>query len=168
MTEAVEKADIYLTSYPLDVVNIMAGVNDITYKNRATGQINFLWKSDEELTQHLIKTRSKGFNLLKKDHPVAVIVFCPIVGLDLRKAVPHTSDKQQQWVNNAVWSFNIELNKMRDEFKFCYPFLASPVHRIENKKHKSYYHHLAEDGLHLTQQINKVLATQIVKAFDRN
>ena len=71
-------------------------------------------------------------------------------------------------VDNAVWHSNIDLYRMKDDFGFYFPYLASPIHRVENSKHKSYYHHLRDDGLHLTENINAVWAKQIIKAFERN
>ena len=168
LIEVIEKADIYLKSYPFDVVYIVAGVNDITNKNKATGTISFLWKTEDALANYLIETRRHSYEHLKKDHPGAGIIFCPIIGLDLHRVVQGSTTDSQRIVDNAVWRSNIELNKMRDVFGFCFPFLAAPVHRVENGKHKSYYHHLARDGLHLSEKITDAWATQFVKAFNRN
>ena len=77
-----EKASSYLKSYPFDVVYIISGVNDITNKDRQTGRVSFLWKTEEALTNYLIETRREGFRQLRKDHPGATVVFCPLVGLD--------------------------------------------------------------------------------------
>ena len=164
----VAKADIYLSSYPFDVAYIIAGVNDITEKNRATGSVHFTWACEDTLAGHLIATLKNSYVQLTKDHPGAKVIFCPLVGLDLHKQVRSSTVKQQQMVNNAVWRYNIELNKMKDEHGFCFPYLASPIHRSENGKHKSYYHHLSTDGLHLTTKLYQTWATQLVKAFDRN
>ena len=166
--EVINKADIYLDSFPFDVVYIIAGVNDITTKDKNTNSIDFLWRSEDELAGHLIDTMKAGHAQLKKDHPGAGITFCPLIGLDLQKAAPHCTLEQQAMVDNSVWRFNIELCKLRDSHKFFFPFLAAPVHRIENGQHKSYYHHLGNDGLHLSSKMNQVWAKQLVKAFDRN
>ena len=82
LTEVTEKASFYLKSYPFDVVYIIAGVNDITNKDRQTGRVSFLWKTEEALTNYLIETRREGFRQLRKDHPGATIFFCPLVGLE--------------------------------------------------------------------------------------
>ena len=168
LIEVVEKADLYLHSYPFDVAYIIAGVNDITNKNKVTGRIDFLWKTEESLTHYLISTRETCYRQLKGDHPAAGIVFCPLIGLDLGRVVPSSSSAQQEIIDNSVWASNIELHKMKDKYNFYFPYLTSPIHRIENGKHKSYYHHLCTDGLHLTDALNRTWAKQIVKAFDRN
>ena len=168
LLEVVEKADSFLRAYPFDVVYIIAGVNDITNKNRTTGHITFLWKTEDALANYLIATRQNSFEQLSRGHPGAKIIFCPLVGLDLHRVVQGSTVTQQLVVDNAVWRTNISLNKMRNEHSFCFPFLASPVHRIENGKHKSYYHHLAVDGLHLPGKLDRLWAKQLVKAFERN
>ena len=168
MIEVVEKADLYLRSYPFDVAYIVAGVNDITNKDRKTGRISFLWKTEDALADYLIETRKDSYKLLQEGHPGAGIVFCPLVGLDLQKSIPSATPTQQKMVDNAVWRTNIDLCKMRDQHNFYFPFLAAPVHRIENGGHRSYYQHLGTDGLHLSAKINLAWATQFVKAFNRN
>ena len=168
LVDVVEKADIYLRSYPFDVAYVVAGVNDITNKNRGTGVVSFLWKSEDALANYLIETRKNSYDQLKKDHPGSILVFCPLVGLDLHRIVRGSTTSQQTMVDNAVWRNNLHLNKMRDEHAFYFPFLASPVHRVENGRHKSYYHHLGTDGLHLSDKIITAWATQFVKAFGRN
>ena len=139
---------------PFDGAYIIAGFYDITNKNR--------------LTCYLLNTRRDCYDQLKKDHPGAIIVFCPLIGLDLYRVVPGSTLAQQEIINNTVWSSNIELSRMKEVNSFYYPFLASPVHRIENGKQGSYYHHLAMDGLHLSEQIITSWAKQLVKAFGRN
>ena len=111
LIEVVEKADIYLRSYPFDVVYIIAGVNDI--EDRSSGRVSFLWKSEGALTNYLIRTRRNSFKQLKKDHLGAKVVFCPLIGLDLSKAVKGGTDEQQQMIDSAVWEINIDLIKMR-------------------------------------------------------
>ena len=83
LVEVVEKADIYLKSYPFDIVYIVAGVNDITNKDRASGRISFLWKSEDALATYLIEVRKRSYEQLKKDHLGAGVVFCPLIGMDL-------------------------------------------------------------------------------------
>ena len=166
--EVVDRADVYMKSYPFDVAYIVAGVNDITNKDRSTGRISFRWGSEDALANYLTETRKNSYNQLTKDHPGAKFVFCPLVGLALHKSVRDSTLEQQEMVDNAVWRSNIELHRMRDEHSFYFPYLASPVHRVENSKHKSYYHHLSKDGLHLTESINESWAKQFVKAFERN
>ena len=152
--EVVEKVDVYMKSYPFDVAYILAGVNDITNKDKTTGNITFQWKSEDALADYLIETRKNSYKQLKLDHPAAKFVFCPLVGLALPKLVRDSNRTQQDMIDNAVWRSNIDLHRMKDECGFFFPFLTSPIHRIENGKHKSYYHHLAKDGLHLTDALS--------------
>ena len=162
-----EKVDIYLDSFPFDVVYLCVGVNNITVKDRVTNQISFTWKTEDDLANHLIGHRDKYLELLKKDHPGAIVVFCPLIGLELCRVMQGSTEEQQVIVNKAIWRYNVALNKLKEELNFYFPYLAAPVHRMENGQHKSYYHHLP-DGLHLSEGINKKWAAQFIKAFDRN
>ena len=104
LEEVIIKADVYLDSYPFDVAYITAGVNNITDTNKETGKASFSWRSEQELTDHLIDIMTKGYSNLKSDHPEAVIIFCPLVGLDLFRVTKGGTKKQQEMVDNAVWS----------------------------------------------------------------
>ena len=120
----------YLKDHNFDVVYMAAGVNDITTKNKKTGGISFEWGDGKELSEYMCRMLTGADNSLQKNFPAARIVFCPLIGCELRRVVNKhsTTDREQEAVDNAVWDFNekvFEINARRGTFS---PALHHHVH----------------------------------------
>ena len=137
--EVVELAKAHLTNYPFDVVYVVGGVNDITTKDRLSGNITFDWNPPELLIQHLQSKLKLVDCQLTKDFPASKVVFCPLVGSDLERIVTkrNADPLQQLAVNEAVFDFNSEIfkiNKRRETFS---PSLDRTVRRSKTEKRRA-------------------------------
>ena len=136
-----EDAELHLKNYPFDVMYIMGGVCDITYKNHNTGEVSYQWASPAELNSHLVSTLRRIDQGFIDRFPASKVIFCTLVGVDLRRVVTKhgITDEQQQGVNNAIFDFNDEIftiNARRGTFS---PSLHRTIHRSKNVVRKSYY-----------------------------
>ena len=165
----VELAGNHLKSYPYDPVYIVGGVNNITTKNKITGEISFKWDPPELLIQYMLNLLSTLDKHVSKEFPASKIIFCPLVGSELRRVVTEhwVAPNQQDAVNEAVFTFNEETFKINKRKQTFSPSLHRSVHRSKNGKRKSYYDHL-EDGLHLTEELKDKWAHKIVKSAALN
>ena len=164
-----QAASAHLKSYPFDVVYIIGGACDITYKDHRTKEISFNWSPPGSLTDHLLSTISYEDSFMRSTHPAARVVFCTLVGVDLARVVSRQiiEREQQEAVNEAVFAYNTEIfavNKKRGTFS---PSLHRTVHRSARGKNKCHYHHL-EDGIHLSENLQCQWATELVKAVKAN
>ena len=167
--ELADETTSHLQRCPFDVVYIAGGVCDITSKNQLSNKISYDWINGEDLSKHLKGSLNKADEKMKKYFPASKVVFCTLLGSELKRVVnAHpTNDKQQEDVNKAVWDFNCEvfrINKERDTFS---PSLHSQVHRVCKGKKRNYYQHL-HDGIHPSKFILEKWADQFVKAVAHN
>ena len=162
-------ADNYLKQYPYDVIYICGGVNDITSKDKKTKIITYEWEKGKDLEDHLLSELKRAEDTLKKNHPGAKVIFCPIVGLLLERVLTnHTATLDQQTdVENAVWDFNSKIFEINNGKNLFTPALHHQVHRFTRGIRRAYYHHLG-DGLHPTPNLLSKWADQFVKSKARN
>ena len=149
--ELADTATTHLGKCPFDVVYIAGRVCDITSKNHDTGAISFDWVEGESLTSHLTGALSRANDNRKKHLPASKLVFCPLIGCDLKRIINcHAiSEKQQEMVDNSLWEFNSKVFRINEENAAFSPSLHQTVHRVCKGKKRNYYHHLG-DGLHLS------------------
>ena len=162
-------ASKHLNSYPFDVVYIAGGACDITTKNSNTKVISFEWSPQKDLAAHLAGTLSWEDEYFTKKHPAARVVFCPLVGVELKRVIvsQKITEEDQNLVDRAVFNFNenvFAVNKRRNTYS---PSLHRTIHRSTGNKLKSHYHHL-EDGIHLTEDQKSKWADMFVKATTHN
>ena len=163
------QASRHLDKYPFDVVYIAGGICDVTTKDDVTKTISFRWNPPNDVSKHLLNTLNRENETMRKDHPAARVVFCPLVGADLKRVVNGhaVTEAQQEAVNEAIFEFNNKIfavNKARGTHS---PSLHRTVHRSSKGTHKSHYHHL-EDGIHLTDTLKDNWAAAFVKATTNN
>ena len=106
---------------------------------------------------------------LKKYFPASKVIFCTLIGSELKRVVNahHITDEQQRDVDNAVWDFNCEVFRINKERGTFSPSLHSQVHRVCNGIKRNYYQHL-HDGLHLSGDLLNKWADQFIKAIAHN
>ena len=167
--QMVNIATKHLQGCPFDVVYLAGGACDITTKDDFTKQIYFNWGKGGELKNHLVGLLKKVDADLKRHLPASRVVYCTLIGSDLKRVVnAHpTTEEQQQEVNEAVWDFNCEVFKLNKERGSFAPSLHNQVHRVCNGKKRNYYQHL-HDGLHPTEDIITKWADQFIKAIAHN
>ena len=163
------QAGRHLVRYPFDVVYIAGGACDITYKENNSNAISFNWDPPGGICDHLLATLANENERLRKEHPAAKVVFCPLVGIDLQRVVnKHAVGPDQQGaVDEAVFKFNSAIFKANKERGTYAPSLHRTVHRSTKGLQKSHYHHL-DDGIHLTEGLKDNWASAFVKATVNN
>ena len=167
--EMADSAIKHLGKCPFDIVYIAGGICDITSKDHESGAISLEWADEEDLKSHLVGALNRANVSRKKYLPASRIVFCPLVGCDLKQVVNvhKISEDQQEMVNNAIWEFNSRIFRVNEENSAFSPSLHQSVHRICNEKRRNYYYHL-EDGLHLSDFLKNKWADQFIKAMAHN
>ena len=169
LEELVNDVDNFLKDFPFHVTYVAGGACDITTKVKGDPTISFDWLPAGKLGPHLVSKLKEADGRLHKDHPAARVIFCPLVGVDLKRVVnAHAvTDHQQEAVNDAVFEFNMEvfsINKDRGSYS---PSLHRTVHRSNKGIRRSHYHHLI-DGIHLEDYIIDNWAEEFCKAIGQN
>lgn len=167
ITGAIRESSIQLVWIAPSLIIVYAGICDVTSLNRSTWKISMA-----DLTPDEAISRYEGqmdyirhhlsIVLTEKPHK---IFFCEIVGADLAKFnksdPPHPSQAQMEEVvlgiNSKITAFN-ESNGMPT------PWTAREVHHNKKSKSKvSRYQKLAQDGLHLSEELREKLANTLYK-----
>ena len=108
-------------------------------------------------------------NFFTVKHPASKVVFCPLVGAELSRALTDhaATPDQKKMVDEAVFEFNTEVFKINRARGTYSPPLHRTIHRSSGGQKKSYYHHLS-DGVHLNEEQRLKWAEDLVKASSRN
>ena len=162
-------AEIHLKGSPFDVIYIVGGFCNLTYKGRATKLISYEWGDGLDLQNHLVDELQQADTRLKKNFPASKVVFCSLIASVLNKVVnAHaTTDENQLTVENAVWKFNETVFIINKSRRTISPSLHHQVHRFCKGRRRAYYHHLA-DGLHPTEELKKKWASEFIRVMAHN
>ena len=87
LRQLTNQANKHLERYLFDVTYVAGGVCNITSKAEATDRISFEWDPPEKVVEHLKWTLKKADEFMKEHHPPARVVFCPLVGVELQRAI---------------------------------------------------------------------------------
>ena len=157
--------------FPTYVIYIAGGVCDITWKNPITKEIKYLHADQAMLSSHVIAILDEIDNRIYGCRPLTKFVFCPLIGVDVWKYIPHIAREVpglQDMITGAVMEVNIHILRLNQKRASRMPHFASQVHAW---KHNRFYHHLElldKDGIHLTNNIKRKWAEQLLKAIDLN
>ena len=139
----------------------------VTVRDRLTGVTTYEWQSEIALVNLLLGRVSQAEKFLHKKHPATKVIFCALAGAQLDLVVPSPCNLDQVNLNNAIWSFNVELVKKYENSESFHPRLDRPVHRTSRGARKDYYHHL-RDGLHPNELTLYHWAKEIIKTVQQN
>ena len=145
----------YCRGRPFDIMFIVGGICNVTTKNRKTKVISFDWQDPKVLLNHLMSEISKGENYFHRELPASKVVFCHLVGANLEKVLGRHADYEQYVLNEAIYELNENIFRINIKKQLYAPDMATPVHRKIQNINSSFYHHLAEDGLHLSQDLRE-------------
>ena len=145
----------YCSWRPFDIMFIVGGICNVTTKDRITKKISFDWQDPEKLLSHLIEEIDKGEKYFYKELPASKVVFCRLVGADLKKVLRRQAENEQFVLDDAIYKLNEIIFKMNIEKQLYAPDMATPVHRKINNKNISFYQHLGDDGIHLSQDLRE-------------
>ena len=100
---------------------------------------------------------------LQKKGPATQVIFCPMLGADLEKILKKTVRNEQSILDEALWIFNEEVfqkNKLTERYA---PNFADPVYRQIRGNKRTFFHHLADDGIHLSNNLKQIWARKMLK-----
>ena len=166
--DLVEVAVKHLHKNPFDVVYIVGGACDITFKEKTTKRIVYAWRKGE-LESHLLEVLNNANKRMYKEFPASKVVFCPLIASELARVVNHgvTTQENQHEVEEAVWEFNSNVFKINKERGVVSPSLHHQVHRYCKRKRRNYYHHL-DDGIHLSEYLLNKWADEFATVMAHN
>ena len=167
-----------------DLIIIMAGICDLTWRDKITKITSIRYKNPEETVQHVIDAAKAAYDLLKATNDYK-ISFATLTGIDLadynhppRKNM--TSDEyknytinqkqpheDQNTVNKAIIEINRQLTSINQANGIPTAWLAGVVHNYFRGKYHHYYVKLA-DGCHADERTKIEWAKRITKTLIRS
>ena len=157
----------YGRTRPFDLMFIIGGICNITSKDWKNGNISFEWKDPEKLSRHVINIIENEERRFKRELPASTIIFCRIVGADMEKVLRRHADYEQFVMDEAIYKINDHIFRKNIEKGLWAPDMATPVHRMIKGEMKSFYEHLANDGIHLSQELKEKWAKKLLKTSEK-
>ena len=167
INDLVHEAINYGKTRPFDLLFIVGGICDITVKDWGNNTITFPWTDSKSLVQHVINIIEAAEIRFRKELPASKIIFCRLVGANLEKVLQRKIENEQEIMDESIFEINKYIHKKNIEKNMWAPDMATPVHRQIRGENKSFYEHLANDGLHLSNDLRKKWAKKILSATDR-
>lgn len=128
---------------------IVAGVNNLTHKNRHNGTVLLIYYDPFELANHIIRLVNRMRIRLTRSFPTTKICFGGVIGMNLNKYNKLDGISPYQWIlDEAIRQINAYLRLLCQQSQLYYPRLTSKVHAYYRGKPKNNYR-LLSDGLHL-------------------
>lgn len=172
MAQATREATNKLIWYAPDQVIILAGICDITRKNRETKLVSMQDKRPEDALYRIKDYMSeiKHHLAVRLTEKQFLLTFCPVTGMEIatynKQAMKHpdqdTLDATIECVNQAITTINMAS-------KVATPWTASDVHHnLKGGRKKTRYYKLSEDGLHLNDTLRGKWAATIYSVINKN
>lgn len=172
LVAAVCEAESKLFWWQPDQVYIVAGVCDITKKNKQTNTIS-LRETNPLLAISLYKFHMEAIRnslTTKLGNNDCKIVFGELVGVNMaRYNGTGYPDPQQDQLNNIVEGVNMEIVAQNTSQNLVTPWIARTIHKNRRDGRKIHrYHKMASDGVHLTDELRDTWAKEILKSIYKN
>ena len=161
----------FVGDFPTYNVYIVGGVCVITWKHPVTKEIKFLHNDQKALFTHITSIIDEIDKRMHGCCPNTKFIICPLVGVDVSNYIPRIAEKipgLQDIITNAVTDINKHILAVNKRCQYRMPHLSTSVHTW---RHGQYYHHLeqlASDGIHLSDNLERTWAEQLVKAIEQN
>lgn len=134
---------------------ILAGINDVTYRDRETRLIRVTNTDSFDLANSVISKILSAHRILTKRHPTVKLAFGGVNGIHLNRynKIPGVS-VHQRIIEDAIMQINTYIRLLNQQMKVYHPRLISKVHTWYKGKRKNNYH-LLVDGLHLGRIVSR-------------
>ena len=186
--ESLKDTAEYITKhYPYEYMYIFGGVNDITTKNYATGNVTVNYADVDTMHTTLMARYTDCFKTVKSANASVKVIFLPLIGLDVAtyngrpRCKIGTGAYLTNWkddilehpmqglVNDGVIAINETLIALNATQKKSTPLIHHTVHK-RNRKHSPYRHlyFKLEDGLHPSNTIALAWSAVISKVVKKN
>lgn len=172
LVAAVCEAESKLFWWQPEQVYVIAGICDITKKNKHTNKVS-LRETNPMFAMSLYKFHMEAIRsslTSKLGNDDCIVVFGELVGMNI---VGYNGtrfpDQQQNLLNEIVEGVNKEIIAQNASRDLVTPWIARTIHknwRNGRKMHR--YHKLAADGVHLTQDLREMWAREILKSIYKN
>lgn len=165
------------------LIVIMAGICDLTYKNRMNKITTLRHSTVRENTEHVINAARSSHDLLKSVS-TAKIAYATLTGIDIadynhppRKHMTSNeyrtynsstkvTHEMQHTLNSSVIEINRQLTALNKTNSVPTIWTGGVVHNYSSHKHYHYYIRLT-DGCHADDQTKAEWAVHILKAIKR-
>ena len=155
-------------------IYIMAGICDITEKNKRTGVITLGLKSVEDIVTTIMAKYNALLKAIEKEKKITKVVFCTMVGVHLNLANYREQDDEmrtretrlaviddigehedQQILNKGIEELNVLIANLNKVNKVSTPFIDRHLHHKVGAKKKSIVHryHKLQDGVHADERL---------------
>ena len=165
------------------IIIMMAGVCDITWRDRKNKVTRIRYETTQEVVGHVMGTARAAYEILEAmgSHRIS---FATVTGLNLtdynfkpRKfmtseeydhyaRLEKTDHPQQPMLNDSVIEINRQITEMNKKNRVPSTWTSTTVHSYYRKMHHHNYKKL-EDGCHPDEDTKDRWATQIVKSIQR-
>lgn len=172
LVASVCEAESKLFWWQPDQVYIIAGVCDITKKNKHTSKIS-LRETNPLLAISLYKFHMEAIRnslTTKLGNDECKVVFGELVGVNIAGYnSTRYPDQQQEVLNEIVEGVNMEIVAQNTSQSLVTPWIARTIHKNRREGRKIHrYHKLSDDGVHLTQELREIWAKEILYAVYKN
>lgn len=170
--KAVKDSEKLLNWWRPKQIYILNGICDITTKSKTTKQVSLREADVGKAVQSIMDSVDTVTHFLKilMDGSQYQLIFAEIVGMNI-STYNYTAypDPQQGDLNTIVERVNAEIVARNTGCNVSTPWTAREVHRNMKNGRKSHrYQKLAEDGLHLSPEMKKVWAQELIKTMYKN
>lgn len=139
----------------------MAGINDITYRNRRTRRVYLISNSQADLINHLISELKRAKSLILNSYPHVRVALGGIIGINLNTYNRQPGISPAQWVaDNTITAINSYIGQVNHDSGIPHARLVSKVHRWKRGIRHNVYAQL-RDGLHPSDLLLETWARQI-------
>lgn len=172
LVAAVCEAESKLFWWQPEQVYIIAGICDVTKKNKHTNRVS-LRETNPLLAVSLYKFHMESIReslTTKLGNDDCTVVFGELVGMNIAGFNgTRYPDQQQSLLNEIVEQVNMEIVAQNTSRELVTPWIARTVHKNRRDGRKIHrYHKLATDGVHLTQDLKEMWAQEILKSIYKN
>lgn len=170
--KAVKEAESLLNWWRPQKIYVMCGICDVTYKDKDTKKVSSReadidkaldsYLQSVDIVTHFIKVLMDGSRYK--------FIFTEIIGMNIAtyNNTEHP-DPQQAALNEIVDRINGEVIAWNKSLNMMMPWVARIVHRNKKNGKKNHrYQKLAQDGLHLTDEIRAAWASELCQAMSKN
>lgn len=159
-TVALRAIDI-ISRYHPDIILVMAGINDITIRNRYTGRVSLISNTTSVIIDHLVNRINQAKSMIASASPTIKIVIGGIAGINLNAYNRRLGTSPLQTVvDNAITAVNSYIRQLNHDSEVPHPRLTSKVHTWRHGRRKNFYSRLY-DGLHPSELVLQSWARQI-------
>lgn len=156
-------ADSMIATHQPKTCLILAGVNNITLRDRRTRRVSLMYYDPFELANFIIRLINRVRSRLISNHPQVRFGIGGIIGINLNHYNGLEGFSPYQWVvDDAIRQINAYVRLLNQQARLYHPRLTTKVHTYYRGRPKNQYR-LLPDGLHLGEILVNSWARNIVR-----